>query len=129
MRDPTDDELELYERARAVSSNAYVPHSSFPVGAALRTADGSLFAGVNVENDSFGLTCCAERTAAFTAVTAGHTAFTAIAVHGNAASVPPCGACRQVLSQFSDALVVIFPHDGRLVAAALDELLPVQFEL
>jgi len=129
MRDPTDDELELYERARAISANAYVPHSSFPVGAALRTADGSLFAGVNVENDSFGLTCCAERTAAFTAVTAGHTAFTAIAVHGNAASVPPCGACRQVLSQFSDALVVIFPRDGRLVAAALDELLPVQFEL
>ena len=129
MRDPTDDELELYERARAVSVNAYVPHSSFPVGAALRTADGSLFAGVNVENDSFGLTCCAERTAAFTAVTAGHSAFTAIAVHGNAASVPPCGACRQVLSQFSDGLVVIFPRDDRLVAAALDELLPVQFEL
>jgi cytidine deaminase len=129
MRHPTDAELELYERARRVSGNAYVPHSSFPVGAALQTADGSVFAGVNVENDSFGLTCCAERTAVFTAVTAGHTAFTAIAVHGTASSVPPCGACRQVLSQFADGLVVIFPRDGGLVAAELDELLPVQFEL
>jgi cytidine deaminase len=129
MRDPTEDELVLYAQARDIAASAYAPHSDFKVGAALRTSDGSVFLGVNVENDSYGLTNCAERSAAFTAVTAGHQTFTAIAVHGSAKSVPPCGACRQVLSQFAHHLVVIFPHDGKLVAAALDELLPVTFEL
>ncbi|MGN6379800.1 MAG: cytidine deaminase family protein, partial [Gaiellales bacterium] len=75
------------------------------------------------------LTCCAERTAMFSAVAAGHREFEAIAVHGVAASVPPCGACRQVLAEFAPDLVVVFPRDGRPVAATLDELLPVRFEL
>ena len=129
MRDPTEHELELYELARQAAGRAYVPYSSFPVGAALRTPGGEVVTGANVENASFGLTCCAERTAMFAAVAAGYREFEAIAVHGQAESVPPCGACRQVLTEFSPGLVVIFPHEGRLVAATLDELLPVRFEL
>jgi cytidine deaminase len=129
VREPTADELELYEEARAAAVRAHAPYSRFPVGAALRTADGTVFVGVNVENASLGLTCCAERAAAFTAVAAGHTAFSTVAVHGEAASVPPCGACRQVLSEFSPGLVVVFPRDGGIVATSLDELLPERFKL
>jgi cytidine deaminase len=126
---PTDQDLELYERARAAAAEAYVPHSKFPVGAALLTEDGTVITGVNVENASFGLTSCAERNAIFTAVGAGHRGFQAIAVHGNAPSVPPCGACRQVMSEFAPALRVIRPVNGELDATTLAELLPEQFEL
>lgn len=129
MRDPTPDELELYAAARAAAAGAYAPYSGFAVGAALRTGAGSVVTGVNIENASFGLTCCAERTAIFTAVAAGHRDFTAIAVHGDASSVPPCGACRQVLAEFAPELVVVYRQDSSPVAAELTELLPVRFEL
>jgi cytidine deaminase len=125
----TDNDLALYERARGASANAYAPYSRFPVGAALLTAGGQVFTGANVENASFGLTCCAERTAIFTAVSAGHSDLAAIAVHAKAESAPPCGACRQVMAEFAPQLRVIWRRDGELVASSLSDLLPDGFRL
>ncbi len=125
----TDDDLCLYERARAASAHAHAPYSCLPVGAALLTDGGQVFTGANVENASFGLTCCAERSAIFTAVSAGHRDLAAIAVHAEAASAPPCGACRQVMAEFAPQLRVIWRRDGALVASSLGDLLPDGFRL
>ena len=125
----TDDDLALYERARGASANAHAPYSRLAVGAALITDGGQVFTGANVENASFGLTCCAERTAIFTAVSAGHSDLAAIAVHAEVASAAPCGACRQVMAEFAPRLRVIWRRDGELVASSLDNLLPDGFRL
>ena len=85
--------------------------------------------GVNVENASFGMTSCAERNAVFTAVTAGHRRFDVIAVHADAETASPCGACRQVLAEFAPEITVVYRRGGEVVAAALDELLPERFQL
>src|SRR3954452_18888106 len=94
---------ELIRSALDAQKRAYCPFSNFPVGAALRTASGRIFQGVNVENVSFGLTICAERVAAGAAVAAGEREFTAIAVVSRG-GVSPCGACRQVLAEFNPNL-------------------------
>jgi cytidine deaminase len=111
------------------AGTAHAPYSGFAVGAALRVAGGEVVQGANVENASYGLTCCAERTAVFTAVAAGHTRFEAIAVHAEADTAPPCGACRQVLAEFAPDLTVVFRREGELVAADMSELLPERFQL
>jgi cytidine deaminase len=126
---PTPDDLDLYEQARAAAAHAHAPYSRFAVGAALRTAGGTVVTGVNVENSSYGLSCCAERTAMFAAVTGGHRQFTAIAVHADAESAPPCGACRQVLSEFAPELRVIWRRQGALAVTSLSQLLPDSFRL
>jgi cytidine deaminase len=129
VRKPTDDELRLYETARSAAGNAYAPYSQFPVGAALLPAGGGApVVGVNVENASYGLTSCAERNAVFAAVTAGMRGFAAIAVHAEAGSAPPCGACRQVLAEFGPEMTVVYRSGGDVVAASLAELLPDRFE-
>ena len=129
MRTPTDDELRLYETARTAARNAYAPYSQFPVGAALLPAGGGApVVGVNVENASYGLTSCAERNAVFAAVTAGVREFAAIAVHAEAGSAPPCGACRQVLAEFGSEMTVVYRSRGDVVARSLAELLPDRFE-
>jgi cytidine deaminase len=99
----------LLERAREARARAYVPYSRFPVGAALLAADGTIVTGCNVENASYGLTNCAERTAIFKAVSEGVHDFRAIAVVGpdGVPPSPPCGACRQVLSEFGPEMVVV----------------------
>jgi cytidine deaminase len=130
MRPANAAETELHDHARRVAANAHVPYSRFPVGAALRVAGRSEpVLGVNVENASLGLTSCAERNAVFTAIGEGLRDFEVIAVHGEGGTVPPCGACRQVLAEFAPGLTVVFPRDGQLVSAALEELLPERFEL
>ena len=129
MRPPTPDELALYELAEAARAYAHAPYSGIRVGAALRLTDGSVVQGANVENASYGLTCCAERVAAFTAVAAGGTAFDAVAVHAGELGASPCGACRQVLAEFAADMPVVFTSEGAPVTAMLSELLPVRFGL
>ncbi len=96
---------ELFSHARAAADFAYAPYSHFRVGAALLTEDGTIISGCNVENRSFGLTICAERNAVFQGIAKGHRKFTALAISTPDSPVPvgPCGACRQVLSEFMNA--------------------------
>ena len=120
----------LRERARAAATRAYVPYSNFPVGAALLTDDGTVVTGCNVENASFGLTCCAERTAVFTAAAAGHRVIRAIAVTApRVPTVTPCGACRQVLNEFkpTDADLFVLLDGPGARAVPLADLLPDAF--
>lgn len=118
----------LFEQALEASKNAYAPYSHFPVGAALLLANGTVISGANVENRSFGLTNCAERTAIFEAVAKGYKEFKAIAIATPNASYPvgPCGACRQVLSEFASANTpVIFGSEyGNTVITTLGQLYP-----
>jgi cytidine deaminase len=93
---------DLFAAAVAAREHAYARYSKFHVGAALETTDGRVFTGSNVENSSYGLTICAERVAIFTAVHAGATGIAAIAITGpDGITTTPCGACRQVISEFS----------------------------
>lgn len=121
----------LKAAALAVQGRAYVPYSNYRVGAALLTAGGEIVAGCNVENATYGATCCAERTAVFSAVAAGHRAFRAIAVVTNgAAPGTPCGICRQVLAEFgSDMDVLCFTPEGLEAVYRLSALLPHAFKL
>src|ERR1700675_4472534 len=116
----------LVAAARARRESAYGPYSHSQVGAALRTASGRIFGGCNVENLSFGLTVCAERAAVFAAVAAGETAFEAIAVVADSIQpVTPCGACRQVLAEFSPDLKVCSENlQGARYESTIAELLP-----
>ena len=126
----TDEQRQrLVDAALQARRPAYAPYSQFPVGAAVLTEDGQVFGGCNVENTSFGLTNCAERTAIFTAVSAGHRRFAALAVATDG-GYAPCGACRQVLAEFSDDLpiLIVNANSERLVEeVSLAELLPRRF--
>ncbi|MBN1685803.1 MAG: cytidine deaminase [Spirochaetales bacterium] len=119
---------ELIARARQAAASAYARYSHFRVGAALRCGDGSIMTGFNIENRSFGLTVCAERTALFGALAAGKSDFKEIAVVGLDSEVPlpPCGACRQVLTEFMapDTPVHFSGKDGKIVTVRLGQLLP-----
>ena len=122
---------ELRAAAVAARAHAYAPYSQFAVGAAIETADGRRFTGANVENASYGLTICAERTAMFAAVNAGAKRITAVAVTGpDGVTTPPCGACRQVLAEFGspDVPVSYARSDGGWSDTTLGELLPAAFD-
>ena len=117
-------------RAAAVARKmAWAPYSGFKVGAALEAADGRVFTGCNVENASYGATCCAERTALFKAVSEGVRKFRRIAiVAGTSEPCPPCGICRQALYEFSPQLEVIMANTrGKSLVKGLGELLPHGF--
>jgi cytidine deaminase len=121
---------ELIRAALEAQRRAYCPYSDFPVGAAIRSASGKIYQGVNVENASFGLTICAERVAASAAVAAGDREFVAIAVVSRG-GVSPCGACRQFLAEFNPNLLVVMVdslQQDHGYQATLDELLPSRFE-
>lgn len=108
-----DQYRDLVDQACAVRTNSHSPYSKFRVGAALLAADGRVFLGTNVENASFGLSNCAERTAVFTAVTAGVRDFEAIAICADGTQpTAPCGACRQVLVEFGLDIVVLIAGQG-----------------
>ena len=120
----------LLDQAIAARAHAYAPYSRFPVGAALLARDGRVFTGVNVENASYGLANCAERTAIFKAVSEGVRDFAAIAVIGpqNDVECSPCGACRQVLFEFGPGMVVVLADGQGLKQLTARELLPGAFE-
>jgi cytidine deaminase len=123
----------LLEAARAAMKNAHAPYSNFKVGAALRTSTGEIFAGCNVENASYGMTNCAERTAIFSAVAKlGPTMeITAIAVTC-AQNVPcaPCGACRQVIYEFGPQAIIYFQSSSKgWTEIPITDLLPEGFRL
>lgn len=119
---------DLVERARAARERAYAPYSNFQVGAALRVKGGHVFEGVNVENASFSVGICAERSAAASAVAAGHRQFEAIAIAGPASTATvPCGACRQFLNEFNPRLVVVYTTPDGSSETTLDKLLPDAF--
>jgi cytidine deaminase len=121
----------LLAAAKAAQRHAHAPYSKFRVGAALLTKSGKIYTGVNVENASYGLTICAERVAITKAVSEGHRQFQAIAIVAPNATLSPCGACRQVLAEFGEMIVVC--ADSRNLRRCrvhwLSELLPHVFKL
>jgi cytidine deaminase len=129
-----DAELDgLMERAREAALNSYSPYSGFRVGAALKLTDGQIVTGTNVENVSYGLTICAERSALVRAIAefGPHIRIAAVAIANlNGAASPPCGACRQVLSEFilPDAPMVFPVADGVRVMP-FSAMLPLAFEM
>ena len=117
----------LLALALKARERSYSPYSGYAVGAALLCADGRVFEGCNIENASFGLTNCAERTAVFKAVSEGAREFTAIAIAAEKAAPWPCGACRQVLNEFAPGIRVLVTWDGQTDKKPLSELLPCGF--
>jgi cytidine deaminase len=118
----------LIGAACAIRRHAYAPYSNFRVGAAVLGDDGQIYAGVNVENASFGLTMCAERTAVSSAVIAGVSRILAVAVCSEGGA-PPCGACRQVLLEFAgDIPVWLQDAGGDARQTSLFTLLPDRFD-
>jgi len=118
----------LIETARAAQRRAYCPYSHYQVGAALEAEDGTVFAGCNVENASYGLTICAERAAICSAVSAGAQRFRRLVVATDSEPpAPPCGACRQVLAEFGAELLVEAVGPTRSKRWTMRELLPDAF--
>jgi cytidine deaminase len=115
--------------AKKASANAWCPYSRFSVGAALETDDGSIFSGCNVENASSGLTICAERNAIYQAVAQGHRSIRRILIYTPTPDpTTPCGACRQVLSEFgADAEIVCVCDGPDRIRSTLTALLPMSF--
>ena len=127
----TDD---LVAAAREAQASAYAPYSNFTVGAAVLLSDGTVYRGCNIENASFGLTVCAERVAIFHAVAAGRMDIAAIAVSTSAPKLcKPCGACRQVIAEFSRAdnpiVIISTTQSGLSATETISDLLPDNFTL
>lgn len=130
----TNDELILH--AEQAMGNAYAPYSGFTVGAALLAKSGKVYTGCNVENASFGVTNCAERTALFKAVSEGEREFISIAIVGGTGGALgdfcyPCGVCRQALSEFTDISfkILLKNSEGDVISTTLYDLLPNAFDL
>lgn len=120
---------ELIKKAKEARKKAYTPYSHFPVGAALLTKEGKVFTGANIENASFSLTNCAERTAIFKAVSEGYRQFEALAVVADSERpISPCGACRQVINEFAEDMPVIMTNlKGDVLELKSSELLQGAF--
>jgi cytidine deaminase len=131
-KNPRIDRADLIAAAKLAMKNAYAPYSKFRVGAAVLTSTREIFTGCNVENASYGMTNCAERTAIFSAIASRGPKLTirAVAVvndHGVASS--PCGACRQVIYEFGPEAIIFFPAATGWKQAHIAELLPEGFRL
>ncbi len=122
--------IDLIEKAIKASEYAYVPYSQFPVGVALLTKTGRVYTGCNIENASFGLTNCGERTAIFKAISEGERDFVELVVYGETDQpISPCGACRQVMVEFfdKDSKVTLVSKNRSTVVMTVGELLPYSF--
>lgn len=126
---------ELIATAKLSAQNAYSPYSKFCVGAALLCDDGTIYTGCNIENASFGVTCCAERVALFKAISEKKRSFTDIAIVGGKNSdfdsiCTPCGVCRQAMSEFcTPELKIHLCDNGKIITLTLAQLLPHSFSL
>ncbi len=122
---------QMIRRAKEAARNAYAPYSGYSVGAALLSGDGRIFSGCNVENASYGLTMCAERSAVFAARCSGASQFKAIVIYAPQSPPPmPCGACRQVLAEGnSNPIVFVVSGDSPAREFDLQSLLPYSFSL
>ena len=127
---------ELIKEAKEATKGSYAPYSHFNVGAALLTADGKVYSGCNIENAAYSPTNCAERTAFFKAISEGEREFSAIAIVGGknldfSDFCPPCGVCRQVMSEFCDGdfRIILGRNDEEYKVYTLKELLPLSFDL
>lgn len=124
---------QLVEAAVAARNKAYAPYSKFSVGAAVLGVDGKIYTGCNIENVSYGMTMCAERTAIFKMVSEGCTKFAAIAVTAgeNATDGAPCGACRQVMGEFACSIgeteVLLASVNGDYIIETVASLMPYPF--
>jgi len=120
----------LFKAAKEAQKNAYVPYSNFPLGAAVLTEDGSIYNGANIENSSFSLTNCAERSAIFSAVSDGKDKIEALLIVSSTSNpVTPCGACRQVINEFADGEIeiIMMTEEGKELTMTNFELLPGAF--
>ena len=125
-----NNDLNLIEAAKLAAKKAYAPYSGYQVGAALETTDGVVYTGCNVENASYSLTICAERNAVAQAILNGESNFRAIAIYVDTEILfPPCGACRQVLSEFTPGMLVIYANKNGIKKTKLNKLLPDSFQL
>ena len=120
----------MVDAARRARERAVAPFSTFKVGAALETADGTIVTGCNIENATYGLTLCAERVALVKALSEGHEIFTRIVVVADTPTpTPPCGPCRQLLWEYCGDLDVVLAHPGGVTARyRLSALLPLPFD-
>ncbi|MFB4169182.1 cytidine deaminase [Virgibacillus sp. JSM 102003] len=124
-------EIELIQEAITIRNKAYVPYSKFPVGAALLTKTGKIYTGCNIENAAYPVSCCAERVAIFKAIADGESDFKEMAVVADTKRpVPPCGSCRQVMSEFFDEKLTIHLTNlhNNIKTVTMDELLPFSFQ-
>ena len=118
----------LIETAKKAAENSYSPYSGFRVGASVLSRDGSIYQGTNIENRSYGMTICAEQSAVACAVSQGRRDLAAVAIYSPDAEypIPPCGACRQVLSEFSiSGCIVIMANPKKIMEKQLSDLLPL----
>lgn len=123
--------MNLIEKAKKARNYAYVPYSEFSVGAAVLTTSGIVYTGCNVENAAYPDSCCAERIAIFKAITGGEREFLSMAVVADTdRPIPPCGSCRQVMSEFFDEQMNIYLSNlkGDLKIVSMEELLPFSFQ-
>ena len=125
----TEQEIKnLIDHAIVAREKTYSPYSHFGVGAALLCEDGAIYEGCNIENASYGLTNCAERTVIFKAVSEGHTKFKALAVVADTEGpCAPCGACRQVMGEFNIPIIIMGNLKGDIEVVSTEALLPFSF--
>ncbi|SDQ55384.1 cytidine deaminase [Virgibacillus subterraneus] len=124
-------EKELIQEAITIRNKAYVPYSKFPVGAALLTKSGKVYTGCNIENAAYPVSCCAERVAIFKAIADGEREFKEMAVVADTKRpVPPCGSCRQVMSEFFDSNLTVHLTNlhNDIKSITMDDLLPFSFQ-
>lgn len=121
----------LIKEAKKMMSQAYIPYSKFPVGAALLTKTGTIYTGCNIENAAYPVSCCAERVAIFKALSVGEREFSEMAVVADTQRpIPPCGSCRQVMSEFfpGDMNIHLANLEQETKTLTMEQLLPFSFK-